>query len=152
MVQSIPLMIKEAAQRLPEIESKDFGSFFDKFGQSKVVLIGDASHGTSEFYRARAAITKRLIEQHGFNIVAIEGDWPDAKVVDRYVRHDPAKRPPTNTKDLGIFSHFPRWMWRNKETSEFVNWLREHDKSLPLESRTSFAGLDLSRWANQCVL
>ncbi|KAK5168608.1 uncharacterized protein LTR77_005917 [Saxophila tyrrhenica] len=143
MVQNVPLMIKEAAQRLPEIESKDFGSFFDSFGQSKVVLIGDASHGTSEFYRARAAITRCLIEEHGFNIVAVEGDWPDAKVVDRYVRHNPAKHAETNTKEMDVFNHFPRWMWRNTETSSFVNWLRKHNASQPVDQRTMFAGLDL---------
>lgn len=98
------------------------------------------SHGTSEFYRARAAITKRLIEQHGFNIVAIEADWPDAKALDRYVRHNPTKQ---TVSDVGIFKHFPQWMWRNTEVQTFVNWLRKRNALLSPEQRTSFAGLDL---------
>ena len=79
------------------------------------MLLGEASHGTSEFYRARAAITRRLIEQHGFTIVAVEADWPDAAAVDRYVRHRPAAagaEPP--------FQRFPTWMWRNTEVAAFV--------------------------------
>ncbi|KAK5949281.1 hypothetical protein OHC33_009634 [Knufia fluminis] len=142
MGRSTPEMVREAAQTLPDIDDEAFGAKFDTFGSSKVVLIGDASHGTSEFYRARAAITKRLIEKHGFNTVAIEADWPDAKVVDRYVRHMPA-RTQIPEEDLDVFGHFPRWMWRNKETQGFVNWLRKHNAQLAPEQRTSFAGLDL---------
>lgn len=67
-----------------------FGALFDRFGDCRVVLLGEASHGTAEFYRARAAITRRLIERHGFNIVAVEADWPDAAVIDRRVRGKPS--------------------------------------------------------------
>lgn len=80
-----------------------------------MVLLGEASHGTSEFYQARAAITRRLIEQHGFTIVAVEADWPDAAVLDRYVRYRPARagaEPP--------FRRFPTWMWRNTEVESFI--------------------------------
>lgn len=98
------------------------------------------SHGTSEFYRARAAITKRLIEKHEFKTVAIEADWPDAHIVDRYVRHNPSKK---TYKELPAFNHFPKWMWRNTEFQDFVNWLRQHNSSLPYEERTGIAGLDL---------
>jgi len=143
MARAIPPMIANAAQSLPNIDSKDFASHFDTYGQSRVVLIGDASHGTSEFYRARAAITKRLITHYGFNIVAIEGDWPDAKALDRYVRHMPANHSPKDTRDLRVFDHFPRWMWRNKETSDFVDWLRKYNGSVPAGERTMFGGLDL---------
>ncbi|KAF2136020.1 uncharacterized protein K452DRAFT_238283 [Aplosporella prunicola CBS 121167] len=139
MVRSLTTMVKEAAQRLPAIEDSSFGAMFDSFGQSRVVLIGDGSHGTSEFYRARAAITRHLIENHGFNIVAIEADWPDAKSVDRYVRQNPSQ----HTRKLSVFDHFPRWMWRNTEVQSFVDWLRRHNAQLAPESRTSFAGLDL---------
>ena len=79
------------------------------------MLLGEASHGTSEFYRARAAITRRLIEAHGFTIVAVEADWPDAATVDRYVRHRPARagaEPP--------FQRFPTWMWRNTNVDAFL--------------------------------
>src|ERR1017187_5984161 len=71
---------------LPD-EVDEFGAYFDRFADAKVILLGEASHGTSQFYRARAAITRRLIERHGFNIVAVEADWPDAARIDRYVRH-----------------------------------------------------------------
>src|ERR687892_536774 len=79
-------LIAEAAEPLPDIDDPAFGALFDRFADARIVLLGEASHGTSEFYRARAAITRRLIEQHGFNIVAVEADWPDAASVDRYVR------------------------------------------------------------------
>jgi protein-L-isoaspartate(D-aspartate) O-methyltransferase len=84
-------VIAEGAETLPDIEDAVFGRLFDRYGDRRVVLLGEASHGTSEFYRARAAITRRLIEQHGFTIVAVEADWPDAAAVDRFVRHLPAR-------------------------------------------------------------
>ncbi|KAI1653656.1 putative erythromycin esterase [Daldinia decipiens] len=133
-------LLKSAAQELPPIESNEFGAKFDIFGNSRLVLIGDGSHGTSEFYRARAAITKRLIEKHGFTHVAIEGDWPDARSIDHYVRQYP--RWPEDVP-VHAFDHFPRWMWRNAEVQEFVDWLREHNAQLPMNRRTSFNGLDL---------
>src|SRR5438874_10655792 len=86
-LQVLPRLIAHAAEPLPDIDDRTFGEFFDRFGEARVVLLGEASHGTSEFYRARAAITRRLIEQHGFTIVAVEADWPDAATIDRYVRH-----------------------------------------------------------------
>ena len=88
---SLPRMIAEAAEPLPDIDDPAFGALFDRFGDARVVCLGEASHGTSEFYRARAAISRRLIERHGFNIVAVEGDWPDCATVDRYVRHRPVR-------------------------------------------------------------
>src|SRR5687768_8529842 len=86
-LEALPGLIRRTAEPLPEIDDPAFGALFDRFGDARVVLLGEASHGTSEFYRARAAISKRLIERHGFNIVAVEADWPDAASVDRYVRH-----------------------------------------------------------------
>ncbi|OTA53317.1 putative erythromycin esterase [Hypoxylon sp. EC38] len=140
MTSGLPELLKSAAQQLPPIDSQEFGAKFDVFGKSRLVLIGDGSHGTSEFYRARAAITKRLIEEHGFTHVAIEADWPDARSIDHYVRQHPRR-----SKDVPIrvFDHFPRWMWRNSEVQEFVDWLREHNADLPMNQRTSFNGLDL---------
>ncbi|KAI1457899.1 putative erythromycin esterase [Annulohypoxylon moriforme] len=140
MTSALSELLKNAAQELPPIESKEFGAKFDVFGNSRLVLIGDGSHGTSEFYRARAAITKRLIEEHGFTHVAVECDWPDARSIDHYVRQHPRR-----SKDVPIrvFDHFPRWMWRNSEVQDFVDWLRQHNANLPLSSRTSFNGLDL---------
>ncbi|KAI1445762.1 putative erythromycin esterase [Annulohypoxylon stygium] len=140
MTSKLSELLKSAAQELPPIESDQFGAKFDVFGSSRLVLIGDGSHGTSEFYRARAAITKRLIEEHGFTHVAVECDWPDARSIDSYVRQHPRR-----SKDVPIrvFDHFPRWMWRNAEVQEFVDWLREHNARLPMNERTSFNGLDL---------
>src|SRR5215213_5295150 len=82
--------LRPFCEALPSLDNTDaFGTVFDRFADAKVVLIGEASHGTSEFYLARAAITRRLIERHGFAIVAVEADWPDANRIDRYVRHRP---------------------------------------------------------------
>src|SRR5271167_4511066 len=81
-------IVRALCEPLPKPdEAEEFGEFFDRFADAKVVLLGEASHGTSQFYRARAAITRRLIERHGFNIVAVEADWPDAARIDRHVRH-----------------------------------------------------------------
>jgi erythromycin esterase-like protein len=99
------------------------------------VLLGEASHGTSEFYQARAAITRRLIEAHGFSIVAVEADWPDAAAIDRYVRHRPAR------PELGhAFERSPTWMWRNTNVDAFVVWLRQHNESLDPDARADSTG------------
>lgn len=134
----IAAMIRRDAEPLPDIDDPAFGRMFDRFGQARVVLLGEASHGTSEFYRARAAITRRLIEEHGFNMVAVEADWPDAATIDRHVRHKaahPNSEPP--------FTRFPTWMWRNAEFDGFMRWLRRHNEALAPEARASFHGLDL---------
>ncbi|KAF2742738.1 putative erythromycin esterase [Sporormia fimetaria CBS 119925] len=141
--QSVPSLSKLIAANcvpLPEIENPTFGSYCDSFANSRVVLIGDASHGTSEFYRARAAMTQRLITQHGFNIVAIEGDWPDCRTIDSHVRLHPGA---VGMKHMSVFKHFPEWMWRNREMQRFVNWLRMHNGELPYDQRAGVYGLDL---------
>lgn len=131
-------LLRDAVDPLPAVDSPDFGAFFDRFANHRVVLLGEASHGSKEFYKARAAITRRLIEKHGFNLVAVEADWPDADVVDRYVRHRPSARQPDPP-----FQRFPTWMWRNREMQTFTRWLREHNASLPERDRVSFHGLDI---------
>ena len=131
-------LLRDAVDPLPAVDSPDFGAFFDRFANHRVVLLGEASHGSKEFYQARAAITRRLIENHGFNLVAVEADWPDADVVDRYVRHRPSARQPDPP-----FQRFPTWMWRNREMQTFTRWLREHNASLPERDRVSFHGLDI---------
>lgn len=135
---SIPDLIRRAAEPLPDLNDPAFGRLFDRFAAAKVVLLGEASHGTAEFYQARVAITRRLIEEHGFTIVAVEADWPDAAAIDRYVRHRPA-RPGAEP----AFTRFPTWMWRNTEVEAFSDWLRDHNKSLPDDRRAGFYGLDL---------
>jgi protein-L-isoaspartate(D-aspartate) O-methyltransferase len=135
---TLPQLIAEAALPLPLPEEPGFAQAIDGYSTRRVILLGECSHGTSEFYRARAAITQRLIEEHGFTIVAVEADWPDAAAVDRYIRHResvPMTDPP--------FQRFPTWMWRNVEMNDFIHWLRAHNESLPQEKRTGFYGLDL---------
>jgi erythromycin esterase-like protein len=135
---ALPGLIAGAAEPLLEIDDAGFGAMFDRFGDARVVLLGEASHGTSEFYRARAAISRRLIERHGFNIVAVEADWPDAATIDRHVRHRPWRK-----GELQAFQRFPTWMWRNREFDGFVRWLREHNQQRPYERMAGFYGLDL---------
>jgi len=131
--------LRRYAEPLPPPErAEEFGAFFDRFGDARVVLLGEATHGTSEFYRARAAITRRLIVKHGFNIIAVEADWPDAARIDDYVRHQ-APRP----RRGDAFVRFPTWMWRNIEVLEFADWLRSHNSPLPEQQRVSFHGLDV---------
>jgi erythromycin esterase-like protein len=108
--------LRQNAEVLPDLEdSEAFGSAFARFGDAKLVLLGEATHGTSEFYRARDAITRRLVADHGFTIVAVEADWPDANRIDRYVRH----RQPEPSREEA-FARFPTWMWRNIEVENFV--------------------------------
>jgi erythromycin esterase-like protein len=137
-VHELARKLGDVGEHLPSPEHPSFGDFFDRFGAANIVLLGESTHGTSEFYRARAAITRRLIERHGFNIVAAEADWPDAASVDRIVRDRPAiamAEPP--------FARFPTWMWRNLEMREFIAWLREHNKNLLPGKRVEFRGLDV---------
>ena len=135
----LPEMIARAAEELPPIGDEAFGAMFDRFADRRVVLLGEASHGTSEFYRARAAITRRLIEQHGFTIVAAEADWPDAAQINRHVRGmtQRADAPPP-------FQRFPTWMWRNTDVAAFIGWLSKHNRSIADDARKAgFYGLDL---------
>ncbi|MDB5670260.1 MAG: protein-L-isoaspartate(D-aspartate) O-methyltransferase [Alphaproteobacteria bacterium] len=134
----LPALIAAAAEPLPALDDPGFGALFDRFADARVVMLGEASHGTSEFYRARAAISRRLIEEHGFDIVAVEADWPDAAHIDRYVRHRPHR-----AGEETAFQRFPTWMWRNREVDSFIRWLRDHNHSLAARDMASFYGLDL---------
>ena len=89
IARELPELIRTSAEPLPDIDDDSFAAFFDRFADARVICLGEASHGTSEFYRMRARITQRLIEDKGFNIVAAEADWPDAARIDHYVRHSP---------------------------------------------------------------
>ncbi|WP_328358719.1 erythromycin esterase family protein [Mycobacterium sp. NBC_00419] len=115
----------------------------DLIGDARVVLIGESSHGTHEFYEARAEITKWLIAEKGFNAVAAEADWPDAYRVNRYVRGLGEDRTPEEA--LRGFQRFPAWMWRNTVVRDFVGWLRWHNGRCAADDRrqTGFYGLDL---------
>ena len=135
---STAAILKAAAEPLPALDDPAFGAEFDRFAQAQVVLLGEASHGTSEFYRARAAITRRLIEHHDFTVVAVEADWPDAAAINRYVRRDPHE-PMRSTP----FGRFPTWMWRNTDVDDFVSFLRDHNTSRSPRAKVGFYGLDL---------
>jgi protein-L-isoaspartate(D-aspartate) O-methyltransferase len=130
--------IAAACEPFTDIEAADLAPLLQRIGDARVVLIGEASHGTSEFYRMRARITRELIERRGFSFVAIEADWPDAARVDHYVRH--AETPPS---EWTAFARFPTWMWRNRETRAFVDWLRDHNGALEPTRRVALRGLDL---------
>lgn len=110
-------------------------------GDAKFVLLGEASHGTHEFYACRTAITRRLIEEKNFAAVAVEADFPDAYRVNRYVRGGGADRTPLDA--LGDFERFPLWMWRNREVLDLVARLRKHNDELAPDRRVGFYGIDL---------
>lgn len=112
-----------------------------QLARMKLALLGEASHGTHEFYAERAWITQRLVRDHGFNAIVVEADWPDAWRVNRYIRGHDGDR---NAEEaLGGFQRFPTWMWRNTVTRDFVEWLREHNHGLPPSKQVGFYGMDL---------
>jgi erythromycin esterase-like protein len=113
----------------------------EEIGDARLVLIGEATHGTHEFYRTRAELTRALISTRGFNLVAVEADWPDAYRVNQWVRHAVTESEAETA--LADFTRFPRWMWRNREVVTFIQWLRMHNASQPAASRVGFYGLDL---------
>jgi erythromycin esterase-like protein/pyrimidine operon attenuation protein/uracil phosphoribosyltransferase len=120
----------------------DYDLLIDRAASARFVCLGEASHGTHEFYRERAEITKRLIADHGFTAIAVEADWPDAYRVNCYVRG--AGDDESAEEALGDFERFPRWMWRNTVVADFVEWLREWNQGLPEgAAKTGFYGLDL---------
>jgi erythromycin esterase-like protein len=122
-------------------DASDYDFLLRQIGDAHFVLIGEASHGTHEFYRHRAEITKCLIQEQGFHAVAAEADWPDAQRVDRYVRGRSADE--TAEQALGGFSRFPAWMWRNEVVAEFVSWLRNYNARPGAAYQAGFYGLDL---------
>ena len=136
----VAALLRETAEPLREIDGADLGPLTERIGDSRLVLIGEATHGTSEFYRMRIEITKQLIMHKGFQFVAIEADWPDAARIDQYVR----RLEPADGHRWEAFSRFPTWMWRNREVLEFVEWLREYNQSIDdPQKRVAFYGLDL---------
>ncbi|MGB7372219.1 protein-L-isoaspartate(D-aspartate) O-methyltransferase [Erythrobacter sp.] len=135
---STPELIARHATELPAIEDPAFAAAFDRFADRRVVMLGEVSHGTHEFYEARAAITRRLVERHGFNIVAVEADWSDAAVLDRFIRHQPRREgaaPP--------FQRFPTWMWRNPVVRDLARDLKGINADRAAGDRVGFHGLDI---------
>jgi erythromycin esterase-like protein len=122
----------------------DHDGLLERVGGSRFVLIGEASHGTHEVYRERARLTRRLIEEQGFTAVAVEADWPDAYRVNRFVRAqgEDDSADDSALEALGDFQRFPKWMWRNEDVRDFVDWLRGHNERRP-GAGAGFYGLDL---------
>ena len=124
----------------------DLDPLLERVGDARVVLLGEASHGTHEYYAWRAAITRRLVEEKGFGVVAVEGDWPDCYRVNRSVRLRPGADPDPRDALLG-FDRWPTWMWANQDVVEFTAWLQGHNRALPERERVGFYGLDVySLW------
>lgn len=119
-----------------------YASLMDQIGDCRIVLMGEATHGTREFYEARMELSRQLIREKGFMAIAIEGDWPDTYHIHRYIQGI------GNAEDslaaLSAFQRFPRWMWRNETLPPFLRWLREHNDALPAhQPKTGFYGIDL---------
>jgi erythromycin esterase len=134
--------IKSLARPLKNADHLD--PLMEHIGDARYVLLGEASHGTSEFYTWRTEISKRLIEEKGFSFIAVEGDWPDCYTVNRYVKSlagDSAE------EVLHAFSRWPTWMWANREVVELAEWMRTHNAGLPADRQAGFYGLDVySLW------
>jgi erythromycin esterase-like protein len=138
---SVVKLIRENSHALSGASS-DYDPLIQQIGEARFVLIGEASHGTHEFYRERAQITKRLIQEKGFTAVAVEADWPDAYRVNRYVRGTTSDAEAIDS--LAGFKRFPTWMWRNADVLDFIGWLRAYNDVLPkTANKVGFYGLDL---------
>lgn len=134
----VTALIRVRSEQLPELaDIEAFAAYFDRYAKARVVMLGESTHGTSEFYLARAAITARLVEKHGFGILAIEGDWPDAAELDRFVRQH---RP---WGERSAFVNFPRWMWRNQEFAALLRRLRRINETREPTDRVEVRGLDV---------
>ncbi len=131
-------LVRESCEPLSDIEHTSIDALLDRIADAKLVLLGESTHGTSEFYRMRARITRELIARRGFHFVAVEADWPDAARIDDHVQGGPRR----SKLDFTPFARFPRWMWRNDEVHDFVDWLRVHNAAHPT-AKVGFHGLDL---------
>ncbi|WP_053366775.1 erythromycin esterase family protein [Bacillus sp. FJAT-27245] len=113
--------------------------------RAKFVLLGEASHGTSEFYTFRAELSKKLISEHGFRFIAVEGDWPACQAINSYIKNDKDRRSPEEV--LKVFHRWPTWMWANKEIAGLVGWMKEYNETIPDDQKAGFYGLDVySLW------
>jgi erythromycin esterase-like protein len=149
---SAALVARLGAAARPLASADDFTPLIDAIGDARFVLLGEATHGTSEFYTARAELSRRLIEEKGFSFVAVEGDWPDCYRVNRYVK---AMADADGSADdvLHAFARWPTWMWANREVVEFVEWLREHNERGRAQRPVGFYGLDVySLWESMSAV
>ncbi|EPC00459.1 hypothetical protein L861_14400 [Litchfieldella anticariensis FP35 = DSM 16096] len=131
--------IRNAAIRLDERDS-DYDALLEQAAGRHFVLLGEASHGTAEFYRMRGEITRRLIEENGFEAVLVEADWPDALRLNSFVR---GTSQDTLMDAFSDFQRFPQWMWRNDQVRDFILWLRDYNAGRPYADQVGFHGLDL---------
>jgi erythromycin esterase-like protein len=132
---------QEARSAIPTLPLADIAPLLASIADARFVALGEATHGTHEFYRERARITEQLIRERGFGAVVIEGDWPDAERVNLYVRGIGSDR--SAAQALGNFNRFPRWMWRNAEFADFVERLRTHNLTRPPAERAGVYGMDV---------
>jgi len=150
---TLPELIYDSSEHFSDIDSANLDGLLERIGDSRLVLLGEASHGTAEFYDMRARITRELIEKKGFTIVAVEADWPDAASIDFFIRK-PGREPGRKTGHRPMikngpfantwFSGFPQWMWANDSVLAFANWLKDHNRSVnSVEDVVGFYGLDL---------
>ena len=130
------------AKSTPLKNPADLDPLLERIGDARIVLLGESSHGTSEYYTWRAEISKRLIAEKGFNFIAVEGDWPSCYKVNRYVKHLP-DAPGSAREALSAFQRWPRWMWANEEIAALAEWLAEHNADRPAEERAGFFGFDV---------
>ena len=141
---SLPAGLAKIARPLESDD--DLDPLLEAIGDARYVLLGEASHGTSEFYTWRTRISKRLVEERGFSFIAVEGDWPDCYRVNRFVKHMPDSGDDA-TAVLHAFERWPTWMWANREVIELIEWMRNHNRRLADERKIGFYGLDVySLW------
>jgi erythromycin esterase len=130
----------------PITKERDLDILIEEIGDARIVMLGEASHGTSEYYTWRTAITKRLVKEKGFNFVAVEGDWPECYAVNRFIKgyHNSGSK---IADVLQVYRRWPTWMWANWEVAALIEWLREHNHLLNIPEKTGFYGLDVySLW------
>ncbi|WP_181305165.1 erythromycin esterase family protein [Rufibacter sp. XAAS-G3-1] len=128
----------------PLVNTGDLDLLVNEIGNSQYVLMGEASHGTSEFYTWRADLTRRLIQEKGFSLIAVEGDWPAAYSLTQYIQGQGSA---TAQQAVQSFQRWPTWMWANREVANFSEWLRQHNQALPQNQKVGFYGMDVySLW------
>ncbi|MCW3104279.1 MAG: erythromycin esterase family protein [Bacteroidetes bacterium] len=144
--------MRTTGKTFPLSNSKDLDPLLERIGSSRIVMLGEASHGTHEYYTWRSAITKKLIGEKGFNLIAVEGDWPDCYRVNRYIRgYDEQDKEAAEV--LKTFNRWPTWMWANWEMASLVSWLKEDNSKKAADKRTGFYGLDVySLWESMEML
>lgn len=144
---------KNFSEHIKDLENTShLDPLLESIGNSKYVLLGEASHGTHEYYTWRAHISKRLIKEKGFSVIAVEGDWPDCYEINRWIK-GVGDQERSIKEVLSEFNRWPTWMWANWEISAFATWLKEHNSSLPYKKKTGFYGLDVySLWESLDVM